>query len=114
MPEDSRVRFSTLLDYYGGLLTDKQRECFDLHYNEDLSLSEIAEQSGVSRQGVWDNIRRAELALTEIEEKIGLVRRFSAVEEGLDALENSLSGHEDAGETLHRVEELRRIIHNGI
>ena len=49
-----------LLDFYGELLTDKQRECFDLHYNEDLSLAEIAEQLGVSRQGVWDNIRRAE------------------------------------------------------
>ena len=47
-----------LLDFYGELLTDKQRECFDLHYNEDLSLAEIAEQLGVSRQGVWDNIRQ--------------------------------------------------------
>ncbi len=65
-----------LLDFYGELLTDKQRECFDLHYNEDLSLSEIAEQLGISRQGVWDNIRRAESAMEEIEEKTGLLRRF--------------------------------------
>ena len=72
---ESRWTQSMLLDYYGELLTDKQRECFDLHYNEDLSLSEIAEQLGISRQGVWDNIRRAESAMLEIEEKTGLIRR---------------------------------------
>ena len=64
--ENSRFTRSMLLDFYGELLTDKQRECFDLHYNEDLSLAEIAEQLGVSRQGVWDNIRRAETAMEEI------------------------------------------------
>ena len=69
MAENRRTQ-SMLLDFYGELLTDKQRECFDLHYNEDLSLSEIAEQLGISRQGVWDNIRRAESAMKEIEEKI--------------------------------------------
>ena len=75
--EDSRVMRSMLFDFYGELLTDKQREYFDLHYNEDLSLAEIAEQSGISRQGVWDIIRRAEAAMTEIEEKTGLIKRFN-------------------------------------
>ena len=74
--EQSRVMRSMLLDFYGELLTEKQRQCYDLHFNEDLSLAEIAEQCGVSRQGVWDNIRRAEAALAEYEEKTGLVRRF--------------------------------------
>ena len=75
--ENSRVMRSMLFDFYGELLTDKQREYFDLHYNEDLSLAEIAEQSGISRQGVWDIIRRAEAAMTEIEEKTGLIKRFT-------------------------------------
>ena len=67
-------------------LTDKQRECFDLHYNEDLSLAEIAEQLGVSRQGVWDNIRRAETAMEDIEAKTGLLRRFEENRRELESL----------------------------
>ncbi|MBQ9684955.1 MAG: YlxM family DNA-binding protein [Oscillospiraceae bacterium] len=73
---EGRWTQSMLLDFYGELLTEKQRECFDLHYNEDLSLSEIAEQLGISRQGVWDNIRRAESAMEAVEEKTGLLARF--------------------------------------
>ena len=88
--ENSRLLQSMLLDFYGELLTEKQRECFDLHYNEDLSLSEIAEQSGTSRQGVWDNIRRAEASLREIEEKTGLIKRFSEMERTLEKLKNQL------------------------
>lgn len=77
---------SMLLDFYGELLTPKQRECYDLHYNDDLSLAEIAEQLGISRQGVWDNIRRAESSLQDIEEKTGLIRRFSRTQQSLDKL----------------------------
>ena len=83
---EDRRRQSLLLDFYGELLTDKQRGCYDLHVNEDLSLSEIAEQLGVSRQGVWDNIRRAEKTLTEIEEKTGLIARFEETRAALDRL----------------------------
>ena len=81
---EGRLRQAMLLDFYGELLTERQRVCFDLHYNEDLSLSEIAEQCGIYRQGVWDNIRRAESAMEDIEEKTGLIRRF---EENRAALE---------------------------
>ena len=88
--EDSRVMRSMLLDFYGQLLTEKQRECFDLHFNEDLSLSEIAEQSGISRQGVWDNIRRAEATLRELEEKTGLVRRVMELERELEETREEL------------------------
>jgi len=70
------LRRSMLFDFYGEVLTDKQRLYYNLHYNEDLSLGEIAEQFGVSRQAVWDIIRRAEGVLTELEEKTGLVARF--------------------------------------
>ena len=81
---------SMLLDFYGELLTEKQRECYDLHYNEDLSLSEIAQQCGISRQGVWDNIKRAEDSLRDIEEKTGLIRRFGETEEALSKLRKKM------------------------
>lgn len=103
---DSRLMNSMLLDFYGELLTEKQRECFDLHYNEDLSLSEIAEQVGVSRQGVWDNIRRAEAALREIEDKTGLIKRFTELNAGLDRLSGSM--RELAAITDGRAEEIAR------
>ena len=81
---------SMLLDFYGELLTDKQRECFDLHCNEDLSLSEIAEQLGISRQGVWDNIRRAESAMADVEEKTGLLARFEENRRLLEELRQTM------------------------
>jgi len=89
---ESRLMQSMLLDFYGALLTDKQRECFDLHYNEDLSLAEIAEQCGISRQGVWDNIRRAEAALNEYEVKTGLVRRFNETQRTIAGIKTQLTG----------------------
>ena len=64
-----------LLDYYGGMLTQKQRECFDMRYNQDLSLGEIGELQGVSRQAVCDNLARTEALLRRMEENIGCVKR---------------------------------------
>ena len=64
-----------LLDYYGGMLTEKQRDCFDMRYNQDLSLGEIAEMQGVSRQAVNDNLTRTEALLRRMEENIGCVKR---------------------------------------
>ena len=57
------LEMSLLYDYYGGLLTGKQRQCFDLRYNQDLSLGEIAQAMGVSRQAVSDNLTRTEALL---------------------------------------------------
>lgn len=87
---DGRLRQTMLLDFYGELLTQRQRLCFDMHFNEDLSLSEIAEQCGISRQGVWENIRRAESALEDIEAKTGLVRRFEEQRQALETVRKQL------------------------
>ncbi len=105
---ESRWTQSMLLDFYGELLTDKQRECFDLHYNEDLSLSEIAEQLGISRQGVWDNIRRAEGAMKEIEEKTGLIRRFEGTKRALETVRKQ--AEEIGGLTQGRAREIAQAI----
>jgi len=65
-----------LLDFYGQLLTPRQYEIMDLHYNSDLSLGEIAEELGISRQGVHDSIRKAKQTLTSYENRLGLAKRF--------------------------------------
>ena len=67
-----------LYDYYGNLLTERQRECFELRYNQDLSLGEIGEELGISRQGVHDNLSRTEALLRNMERKTGCVRRDQA------------------------------------
>lgn len=74
--ENEPIDRALLLDFYGELLTEKQRKYWDLHWNEDYSLAEIAETDGLSRQGVWAVLRRAEANLQEIEEKTGIIRRF--------------------------------------
>ena len=71
------LRIAILLDYYGGILTEKQREVIELYYNEDLSLAEIAEHEGITRQGVRDSIKRAEYQLLDFEEQLGLMKKFS-------------------------------------
>ena len=83
---DETVYRTMLFDFYGELLTDKQREYFDLHYNEDYSLGEIAEMTGISRQGVRDVIVRAENAMTELEDKTGLIHRFLQMQQHVDAI----------------------------
>ena len=64
-----------LYDYYGDLLTDRQKECFEMRYNQDLSLGEIAAELGISRQGVHDNLNRTEALLRNMEAKTGCVSR---------------------------------------
>jgi hypothetical protein len=76
-----------LFDFYGELLTDRQKELFDLYYNEDLSLSEIAENTGITRQGARDAIVRAEGILTEMEEKTGMVSRFLRLKQQAETME---------------------------
>ena len=69
------VEMILLFDYYGDLLTDRQKLCLDMHYNQDLSLGEIAQELSISRQAVYDNLSRAEALLRNMEEKTGCVSR---------------------------------------
>ena len=84
--KNQTYRMTMLFDFYGDILTPRQRELFDLYYNEDLSLAEIAENCGISRQGVRDVIVRAENAMTELEDKTGLVRRFLQMQQHVDRI----------------------------
>lgn len=77
------LEVSFLLDFYGDMLTEKQRDVIDFYYNEDLSLSEIADNQGITRQGVRDAIKRAESLLFDMEDRLGLAKRFREMREGL-------------------------------
>ena len=81
------LEISYLLDFYGEVLTEKQRDVMEQYYNDDLSLAEIADNFGITRQGVRDSIKRGEGILLELEEKVGLARRYRAVQEGVAQLE---------------------------
>jgi len=80
------LQMSLLLDYYGELLTEKQRTYFDLYYNQDLSLGEIAEEFGISRQGVHDFLTKAEVSLVHMEQTLGCVAREQKLQKLLDTI----------------------------
>ena len=80
----NKIETCLALDFYGNLLTDKMRELMEYYYFDDLSLAEIADDVGISRQAVHDTIRRAGNLLEEYEEKLGLIRRFRQQKEEID------------------------------
>ncbi|MDR0897821.1 MAG: DNA-binding protein [Oscillospiraceae bacterium] len=106
-PIDKRVDASLLLSFYGALLTDRQREMLALHYEDDLSLSEVATLAGVTRQGAHDAIRRGEAQLFALEEQLGLRARWARVCEGLRACRAAIeSGNQDMA--LRKIDALLR------
>ena len=86
--ESETLNMTMLFDFFGDLLTIKQREYFDLYHNEDLSLSEIAEKNGISRQGAYDIIARAEKTLLEIEQKTGVIKKWRETRAELEEAKN--------------------------
>ena len=88
MNED-RAYICRLIDIYGAALSARQKDVVDLYYNEDLSLAEISEHCGITRQGVRDVIVRAEAILTDLEDKTGLIRRFHAMRKQLQSVQEN-------------------------
>lgn len=80
---EKNVEIALLFSFYRNMLTDRMADTVDLYYNEDLSLSEIGNNLGISRQGVRDNLKRAEALLYDTEEKLGLAARFLDIKEKL-------------------------------
>lgn len=101
---DETLKRTLLFDFYGELLTGKQREYYDLHYNEDLSLQEIAEQRGVSRQAVWDIIRRAETTMAKLEKKTSFVERSVLRQNAVKEIAAEVQKLPDSPEKLRIVE----------
>ena len=94
------MHVSLLLDFYGDILPERRYEMTSLYYNDDLSLSEIADICGISRQGVRDAVKKSELELRELEEKLGLAARFAAVRAQLDDISSNIEDiSENVGES---------------
>lgn len=101
------LRNTLLLDLYGTLLTDKQRETLEMYYEDDLSLGEISAETGITRQGVMKCVKNAEARLAELEEQLGLVKRLSQTREYLDSLESEISSLKISdSEKLKRINDL--------
>lgn len=83
------IEIVLLYDYYGDLLTDRQKECFELRYYQDLSLGEIAGELGISRQGVHENLSRAEALLRNMEAKTGCAKRDQLCRKAVSAILDS-------------------------
>ena len=104
------LRIAYLLDFYGDVLTERKKEVLDMYYNEDLSLAEIAEQIGISRQGVRDLIKKAEDELLFLEEKLGLAKRMSALKKHSDNMLSIVESTSLPDSLVVEIEEIAKII----
>ena len=115
MAKDLRISF--LLDFYGEMLTDTQREVVDAYYNEDLSLAEIAEEmGGVTRQSVVSAIKKGEQRLEELEQKLGFAARLRTLSVELDQASElvSLMKQENSDQRLERLGGILSDIRRGL
>lgn len=100
------LQISYLLDFYGSMLTEKQRIVIEYYHNDDLSLAEIADNEGITRQGVRDAIKRAETQLLELEERLGLAKRFQIMRTGLKKIQTAAVDIQNYNERLVGAEEI--------
>ena len=107
--KNQAYRMAMLYDFYGDLLTPRQKEFYDLYYNDDLSLAEIAENYGITRQGVRDIIVRAEKALEDLEEKTGLIQRYHRTRAAVASLHQQKARLEELNRTRFGDQELEDI-----
>ena len=98
----ANIHISELLDLYGVILSEKQQRILDGYYNNDLSLSEIAENEGITRQGVSDFVKRSEAQLLEYESKLGLCERIKALKLSADRLREQKGDLNDLLEIIDR------------
>ena len=85
---EKNMRMAYLYDFYGDIFSEKQQHIFEMYYDDDCSLGEIAEQVGISRQGVRDCVKRCETLLFQMEQKLGLASRFEDMTEDIDNIKN--------------------------
>ena len=100
---EQKIELAYLYDFYGELLTPKQAESLDLYYNQDLSLAEIAQDTGVSRQGARAFIKQGEAHLLNFEEKLGMAKRFAEISRLVEELEKELPRKDSVKEKIQEI-----------
>jgi len=111
------VEMALLYDFYGGVLTPRQQEIMDLYYMKDYSLGEIGELLSTSRQAVFDNLKRAKVQLRDMEDRLGLVKRFRTDSEkktkvigNLDGIIKALEREQGKEKIIEKLREIREYI----
>lgn len=114
---DNLAKESLLYDFYGGLLTDKQREVMELYHEENYSIVEIAGELGVSKQAVHDNLKKTERILSDYEDKLGLVSKFVArsnalrtVRADVESMKVMLAENEEMKDLSARIDEIETLL----
>ena len=107
---EKNVEISLLLSFYKNILTERQADTVDLYYNDDLSLSEVGAELGISRQGVRDNLKRSEAILYDVESKLGLVERFLGIKSKLSEIDDIIAEIEKAPEARLLSDNIKRKI----
>lgn len=104
------LKIAYLLDFYGDVLTERKKEVLDMYYNEDLSLAEIAEQIGISRQGVRELIKKAEEELLFLESKLGLAQKMHSLKKHSDKMLGIAQSTALPDDLIKEIEEIAKII----
>ena len=111
MNREKDLNMPLLLDFYGDMLTKEQREAMDYFYNDDLSLAEISETIGITRQGVRNRILKGRELITELESNLGLAKRFSEIKKTLDKINSMLDTVKTAdAESDGKIDEIRALV----
>lgn len=103
MELEKTLKMNMLFSFYGSLLSPKQAEYMSHYYEDDYTLAEIADNYGVSRQAIYDSIKRAEVALIDYEEKLNLIEEFENRKEALRKIRLYIEEHYDNDEDLNRL-----------
>ena len=115
MKFDDITQASLLYDFYGQLLSKRQNQVMKLYHEENLSLSEIASEFDISRQGVHDALKNAERSLDEYESKLGLIAKFRQSREAVDEIDEIIDGiiyslrQENSGAAKQAVKDLNKV-----
>ena len=109
---EKNVEISLLFSFYGKMLTDRQADTIELYYNEDLSLSEVGDELGISRQGVRDNLKRAEAILYDTENRLGLAKRFLEIKSRISKIDSIIAEVKASPEAKKLPDEIKKQISN--